>query len=64
MSLEAEEKLAMDRPGKLTELKDKSHQRLDKMVVCCVCVEGGRGRGRCGDVCVWGGGDGQTREAD
>ena len=41
---------AMDRPGKLTELKFKSHQRLDKMVVCreCVCVGGGGG-----EVCVW-----------
>ena len=40
---------AMDRPGKLTELKDKSHQRLDKMVVCCECVCGGGGDV---DVCI------------
>ena len=50
---------AMDRPGKLTELKFKSHQRLDKMVVCRECwgVWGGR-RGRGRGVCVCGGGMG------
>ena len=47
---------AVDRPGKLTELKDKSHQRLDKMVVCQVLGGGGGGEGVGGEVwmCVCG----------